>query len=440
MKAKLVPITKNRYKIEITSGYISKTHAMKINGCYLSSTHGCWVFPINEISVKQYEALVKELNDSTSIPKFKKKVELKQDANTNSILVSIPYNPQWVEFMKSFKPCIYDQEKKHWHIEYEIDRYNKILEYFSEQDCFLTVYRGDLPGKAKPVKKPISEAYIDLCPPKFRIEMERKNHSERTIESYMGMVNRFLNYFKGRHPQDISEEDIKSFLHVHFVKNSKSVSTQNIAINALKKFYWVVYGKELDPLKVPRPYREKHLPTVLAKTDVQKMISRTINLKHKTIISTIYGTGMRLAELLSLKISDIDGRRGVVNIIDGKGNKDRVAMLPDNLLELLRIYYKTYQPKSYLFYGADTHTQYSAKSVQNIIKAAAERAHISKRVTPHTLRHCFATHLMEEGTDIRIIQELLGHSSIKTTEIYTHVSQHFIRNIRSPLMDLKLQY
>ncbi len=176
------------------------------------------------------------------------------------------------------------------------------------------------------------------------------------------------------------------------------------------------------------------LPKVLSKSEVKRMIENTENIKHKCILALLYSTGLRRSELLSLRLMDIDSERMVINIKGAKGKKDRISLLSNDMLKMLREYYKKYTPKEYLFEGANG-KQYSETSVSKILKNAAKRAGIRKNVTPHMLRHSFDTHLLEQGTDLRYIQELLGHKSSKTTEIYTHISIKAIENIKNPLDD-----
>ncbi|HKI79736.1 MAG TPA: tyrosine-type recombinase/integrase [Ignavibacteriaceae bacterium] len=171
---------------------------------------------------------------------------------------------------------------------------------------------------------------------------------------------------------------------------------------------------------------------ILGKNEVKRILNSSNNVKHKCILMLIYSAGLRRSELIGLKISDIDSERMVINICGAKGKKDRISLLSKNTLMLLRDYYKEYKPQTFLFEGQNGR-KYSATSVANILKRAAKKAGIQKKVTPHMLRHSFATHLLEQGTDLRYIQELLGHNSSKTTEIYTHISKKAIDNIQNPI-------
>jgi len=221
------------------------------------------------------------------------------------------------------------------------------------------------------------------------------------------------------------------------VKSGKSYSYQNQVINAIKFYYEQVLNMPQRFYDIDRPRKEHKLPLVLSEEEVRRMIVLTENLKHKSILVTMYSCGLRLSELLDLKLTDVHSDRAVVAVKGGKGRRDRTTLLSSTTLQLLRKYFQAYKPKDYLFEGMDG-GRYAAKSVQQIVHSALLRAGIRKNATPHTLRHSFATHLLEQGTDLRYIQTLLGHSSPKTTEIYTHVSTKHIAQIKSPIDKLQI--
>lgn len=232
--------------------------------------------------------------------------------------------------------------------------------------------------------------------------------------------------------------DIKKYVH-GIVKQGKSASYQNQVINAIKFYYEQVLDMPQRFYQIDRPKKEHKLPIVLSEEEVAKIISVTTNLKHKAILVTIYSCGLRLSELINLKISDMQSDRNLLLVRNAKGNKDRTTLLSTTTIALLRKYYAQYRPMTYLFEG-QTGGPYSSKSVQSIVKNAVKLAHICKSVSPHTLRHSFATHLLENGTDLRYIQTLLGHSSPKTTEIYAQVSTKHLGNIVSPLEKLGIAF
>ena len=220
------------------------------------------------------------------------------------------------------------------------------------------------------------------------------------------------------------------------MKSGLSSSYQNQIVNSIKLYFKTCRDTKIEVDKIHRPKREKVLPNVLSKEEVKAILDAHSNLKHKAMLSMIYSCGLRRSELLNLKFSDIDSKRNIVIIRQSKGKKDRITPLSAKILDLLRRYYKEYSPKTYLFEGQEKNTQYSARSLEEVLKKSVKLASINKPVTLHWLRHSYATHLLESGTDLRYIQELLGHNSSKTTEIYTHVSTKNIQQIKSPFDDL----
>jgi len=262
----------------------------------------------------------------------------------------------------------------------------------------------------------------------------QKRYSPNTERIYCHYFRDFVNYFDGVNIDHLTKEQINSYILRLIRKQQISTSQQNQRINAIKFYYEKILGGEKQYFELHRPQKEHKLPKVLSKNEVRRIIEATENLKHKCILMLLYSAGLRRSELINLKISDVDSERMVIHVTGAKGKKDRITLLSEKLLELLRHYYKGYRPKYYLFEG-QAGGKYSPTSVANILRSAAQKAGIRKQVTPHMLRHSFATHLLEQGTDLRYIQELLGHNSSKTTEIYTHVSRQAIDKIKNPMDD-----
>ena len=269
---------------------------------------------------------------------------------------------------------------------------------------------------------------------KYKSLLLQKRYSPNTQRIYGHYFNDFITYFKGANVADLTKEQINNHILTLIKSQNISISQQNQRINAIKFYYEKLLGREKQYYELYRPNKEHKLPKVLSKNEVKKILNSCDNMKHKCILMLIYSAGLRRSELINLKILDIDSERMVINIKGAKGKKDRISLLSDNLLQLLRKYYKKYIPKVYLFEGQNG-GKYSPTSVANILKKASLKAEIKKKVTPHMLRHSFATHLLEQGTDLRYIQELLGHNSSKTTEIYTHVSKRAIDKIKNPIDD-----
>jgi integrase/recombinase XerD len=266
----------------------------------------------------------------------------------------------------------------------------------------------------------------------YHDELLRLKYSPDTIKSYNNCFKQYCNHFINEDIRFVSDQSIKDFLLLLIVEFNISSSYENQFINAIKFYYEKILNRPRKTYYIGRPRNQKKLPVILSVFEVSKLINSIDNIKHKAIASIFYGSGLRLSELINLKLKDIDNERMIINIWKGKYGKDRQTILSYNLLDLLEKYVIEYNPIEYLFNGQNGAMQYSKSSVQQIIKNSAKLAGINKNVHPHTLRHCFATHLLENGTDLRFIQVLLGHSDIKTTQIYTHVSTEYLKNIVSP--------
>jgi integrase/recombinase XerD len=241
------------------------------------------------------------------------------------------------------------------------------------------------------------------------------------------------------HPKPIQEvcvEDMVDFVNNYIIKRKLSYAFQNQVINAVKIFFREIVHSPFDVEKFERPRSEHKLPNVLSKVEVAAILKSHINPKHRVMLSIIYACGLRRSELLNLKPFDVESQRGLLKIRQSKGKKDRVVPISGKTIEMLREYFRMYRPKNWLFEGQVVGEQYSEESLAKVLKTACKKANITKPVTLHWLRHSYATHLLEAGTDIRFIQELLGHKSSKTTEIYTHVSTKSLQQIKSPFDDL----
>lgn len=269
------------------------------------------------------------------------------------------------------------------------------------------------------------------CPPEYLQKLELKKYSNSTVKSYVSSFEHFMNHYKDIPLENLNESDIRDYLST-LIRGEKSNSYINQSINSIKFYYELVLGMPNRFYEIERPRKEQKLPIVLSKPEALSLIDNTNNIKHKCIVGLLYSGGLRRSELLNLKIGDIDSSRMLIHVRDAKGNKDRYTLLSHRILEDLRIYFKAWRPKTYLFEGAD-HVKFSETSIAKIVSNATKKAKLIKHVTPHTLRHSFATHLLEAGTDIRYIQILLGHNSTKTTEIYTHVATSSFDSIKNPL-------
>ncbi|MBX2846283.1 MAG: tyrosine-type recombinase/integrase [Saprospiraceae bacterium] len=268
--------------------------------------------------------------------------------------------------------------------------------------------------------------------------MQRRNLSPNTISVYISFIRQYFEYCSVNQLDTLNA--IEPFIY-SLIQKGCAISTQNQAINALKFFLEHYLGLPKKYYTIVRPQKEKKLPVVLTLEEVQSIFNNTHNWKHKMILKLIYACGLRVSELIQLEISAVDGQAKIIRIFQAKGRKDRIVPIPEELLQELRLYYKKYRPKKYLFEGVGKDKQnpkpYSATSIRKVLMRAVRRSKINKRVVVHTLRHSYATHLYEHGIDLRSIQVLLGHNSSKTTEIYTHVANNHLKNIPSPLQFLK---
>lgn len=286
-----------------------------------------------------------------------------------------------------------------------------------------------------PVLSPLTEDQ-NLLLEKFKKYLFSKRYSPTTIKTYTETTGVFLRYFREKTMQEINHLDFIEFNNNYILKKNLSNSYQNQVVNALKLFFQIIDNKKVVIELIHRPRREKKLPNVLSKDEVKAILETPKNIKHKAMLSLIYACGLRRSELLNLTLKDIHSERNLLLIKQAKGKKDRVVPISAKLIALLRDYYKAWKPITWLFEGQIPNTKYSEKSLENVLKQSLAKTNITKKVSLHWLRHSYATHLLESGTDLRYIQELLGHSSSRTTEIYTHVSTKNIQQIRSPFDDL----
>ncbi|SIR30847.1 tyrosine-type recombinase/integrase [Pontibacter lucknowensis] len=277
------------------------------------------------------------------------------------------------------------------------------------------------------------------CPLPYLEKLYLLNYSLSTIRTYHSLLLRFFNGHSTHRLEKInafSVAEINTY-HRQMVQSQQySYSFVNQSINAVKFYFHRVLGRHtMDLSQVERPEKADRLPTVLSKQEVQRILLATANLKHRCLLQLLYAGGLRIGEVINLKITDVQSDRNLLLIRGGKGKKDRTTLLSQKLLESLRAYYKEYRPKVWLFEG-QYGGQYTTDSIRNVFRDCVKKACLQKKVTPHSLRHSFATHLLEQGTNLRYIQSLLGHRSSKTTEIYTHITSHGLENIISPLDNL----
>ena len=263
--------------------------------------------------------------------------------------------------------------------------------------------------------------------------------SQSTIATYTTFVKDFLEFVGEQSMETVSNDEVRLFIEMIIVKKKYSISTHRQLVSALKHFAFFYPQCDIDPLSLERPKKSRHLPSVLGKAEVINLLQVTQNLKHRAALALLYSSGLRIGEVIALELRDIDLHRKQVFIRNAKGRKDRYVMLAQSFLPLFQNYLITYRPERYFVEGAEG-MQYTAGSLRMVLKRSCQRAGITKRVTPHTLRHSFATHLIENGVGLRQVQTLLGHSKPETTMIYTHIAKKDLLSVQSPLDSAVQEY
>lgn len=266
---------------------------------------------------------------------------------------------------------------------------------------------------------------------KFVTDMKIRNFSVKTIESYQFQLSQFIDYC-GEVPTSVDVDKIREYKLYLITQKKYGTSAQNVAHTAIQVFFIRILQLEWPGKIVARPKVANKLPEILSFDQVKLLISGITNLKHKAAVSLMYSAGLRVSELINIMPKEIDSKQMFVMVRGGKGKKDRTTLLSENCLLLLREYFKVYRPEKYLFYGAKKNRPYSQSSIEAMVRRAAKKAGITKKVTPHTFRHSFATHLLEGGCNLFYIKELLGHSNIQTTMVYLHLCSKNIRKIDNP--------
>jgi site-specific recombinase XerD len=347
------------------------------------------------------------------------------------VKIEIPYACKSErEAFKKLDTTFYHPTQKLWSIANTQENIKKVNALFGVDS--LVQVDTDAPKRLPEVQLTVaSEAAIN----KAHQKMVLKGFSQNTIQTYLSALRPFFKYFENKPLTSVTKEDIEGYVFTLITKYKIGESTQNSTINAIKCYYEHTLGLPREYYNITRPKKSKDLPNVLSSRDVMAIINSPTNLKHKTILHTIYGAGLRVGEVLRLRVKDVRSAEGYIFIKDSKGKKDRHTVLSTHLLDMLRSYYKAYKPAYWLFEG-QSGGQYTSTSIQCIFRKAAKDTGSNPWSTPHTLRHSFATHLMERGVNIRQIQAALGHSSSKTTEIYTHVLAINNKTLKSPLDSL----
>lgn len=368
-------------------------------------------------------------------------VKLKGDSRGN-LIVRTPYHPALLGALKTVPDRRWDPSRRVWIIPDRQSPIDLLLEGLYKTGLF----SADNPVEANPIpcqsipreEEPPSEAAeIAAGLTALKRELQLGGYSRRTIDVYESQILRFFRR-TGKRPREVHREII--VLYLEDIAESIGLSRTGAChcANALKHFYRINYS-DLYPnpaSSLPMPKQKRHLPDILSKEETAALLNSVSNIKHRFLLTLTYSAGLRVSEAVRLTVQDLDFERGLIHIRSGKGDKDRYVMLSQSIKTLYEEYRKQVMVHTWLFPGREPGRHLSVKMAQVVFERARERAGIRKRVSFHSLRHAFATHLLEDGTDLRYIQELLGHASSRTTELYTHVSRLDIRNIRSPVESL----
>jgi integrase/recombinase XerD len=361
------------------------------------------------------------------------RIEIKRIQQEHFLLLFFKYNSALINAIRQIEGMRWSASSRAWTMPFDNSKYDLLIENLKQhaevQDDLVQEYI--VSGKAHELSDN-KKAEIE----RFEQWLKSKRYSPNTIKVYMDALRVFLKFHGDKEIAELSENDIISFNNDYILRNKYSASYQNQVVNGLKLFFRNIENKIINPELIHRPRREHRLPNVLSKEEIKRLLESLGNLKHRSMLSIIYACGLRRGELLNLKLQDVDGDRLVIIIRQAKGKKDRMIPISEKLLALIRDQYKVYNPKVWLFEGQVAGEPYSEKSLESVLKNALKKSGITKPATLHWLRHSYATHLLESGTDLRYIQELLGHKSSRTTEIYTHVSTRSLQQIRSPFDDL----
>ena len=405
-----------------------------------------WVIPNYDKNlelIKDYfkeRILSIEINEEISIVNTSENREIKKDeflvvrANNGRLKIYFSYDKDVFKKLRSYPYSSWNSKLKYQSIPFQ-ESYLKELEEFAKGKNLKFLYEIEKASTITKYKSDRSSKDYKKCPEEYISKLKELHNSENTLRVYSSAFEQFCNYYKDLSLENISQEQITKYMQHLVVDRKVSSSYHNQAINAIKFYYERVLNGDRKIYLLDRPRKEQKLPEVLNQEEIKQLLKCIINIKHRALVMLAYSSGMRLSEIVGLKIKDLDSVQMQIRVQQGKGKKDRITILSERVLEILRSYFQQYKPKEWLFEGADG-GQYSKRSAQQIVKDAARKAGIQKKISFHTLRHSFGTHLIESGTNLRYIQSLLGHESSKTTEIYTHITLKGFDQLRSPMDDL----
>lgn len=442
-----------RLKIEFQYSKEQIERVKQIPDARWSKTLKAWHIPTTPEALKKYDELfntpiVIQQNQSTTKSRGHEKVinppisTITMEVSEKRIWLKMPKNKDDINFVKTIKFCIWNPKTYQWEMQNYGNNLDRLKQHFGKR---LTAIVEKVDPKKEKNRSAITKDDLNKkeLPQQTKQQLAQleqwfvhKRYSAATVRNYLSSLTTFLRFAMPKTPETINESDYVRFVNEYLLPNGLSNTTQNQTVTGAKHFFKQIVKTTFDPETLERPQREHLLPNVLSKSEVAAILSATANVKHRTMLSLIYACGLRRGDLLGLKLEHVDSKRGFLLIHKGKGNKSRNVPISEKIIEMLREYFKAYKPKIWLFEGQKEGNPYSEGSFDKVFDQAIARVKIGRHVTPHCLRHSYATHLLEAGTDLRYIQELLGHQSSKTTEIYTHVSDNSLQKIKSPFDDL----
>lgn len=352
------------------------------------------------------------------------------------VAIKFPFNFDIKEYIKKFHGVYWTKTHRTFYIYYDEVRLEDLKSYIKKGELRILDKHNEnsIPRFSKGVKlelKPLNEEK-KIVYRHFLEFLKGKRFSKSTIAAYSGFILEFLRFTDSKPVNELNEIDVRHYIEWTVEKLNYAISTHRQMVSGFKHFAYFYPACGIDVEKIYMPKKDRKLPVVVSIEEVLLILQSTTNLKHRTIIAMLYGSGLRISELINLELSDFDFNRKQLYVKNGKGRKDRYTTIAKSLFPLLKNYHNTYKPKQY-FIENPKGGKYSAESIRAFIKKSTKAAGVTKTVTPHTLRHSYATHMLEQGTDIRHIQELLGHSRPETTMIYTHVKRKDLEKISSPL-------
>jgi site-specific recombinase XerD len=378
----------------------------------------------------------------------KRAVEIRINESSGHLIIRlpVPYQQEWAEELKSFRGIRFDSISKVWSLPWSKINVDSIADYFNRQNVDVEVRKEVVDEALKEERRRTGEEIRERtlstkaqdAIENLAVFLDENRYSPRTRESYLAMAEFFLRYFSEKDPNRISGSEVSDFICDIVIRLGYSAAYQNQMISAIRTLY-LASGDNRPEFEIPvRPRKSRSLPKTFSKEEVGRILNSAGNTKHKLLLWIIYSCGLRRSEATNIRLKDLDRDRSLIHIREGKGMVDRIVPVSVKVWQKVDEYLLSYNPREYLFEGQGG-GKYSSESVYRVFKTALSKAGIRKEVGVHSLRHSYATHLHENGLDIRYIQELLGHRSSRTTEIYTHISRRNLIAVRSPIEDLDVR-